>query len=999
MRNIGHIQLKDMEESHGDNEEYDMDGEVHTKGKKSFSDSKFSIRNIYNYLTGSNTKKAILIIFVCSIFIIFTIVFSIAAKPQFVYSDIKLPTNIVPIHYLAHIDTDVNPNNNFSFSGKIVATINVTNTNKNKLDYIVIHSADIETLEISSIYLEPVLNYKPDIYPNSTDHDEKLAIEPNSKIYNSDNSYYILYFNDLPKLYTKYGTIFKLYIEYTGSLNNEATLLRGLYLSTYESPQNSGNSKYLAVSQFEPVDARLAFPCFDEPNLKAKWTIWVSHSNSFTPLSNMPIQSQKPIQDNRTTTKFNTSPKMSSYLVCIVIHQFKSVSQLYIRNDNTTVNVTVWAEDELIDYVNYPLDMAIKSIKFFEEYFDIEYPLPKMDLVAIPDFAAGAMENWGLLTFRQSDLLISEKSSDQENRQRVSEVVSHEIAHQWFGDLVTMKWWNDLWLNEGFATFMSYKCMESVSKDFDSREIFQYSSKQPGLDVDASPYTHSISNNYTDPIDIMSSFDSVTYDKGSSILLMLESMVDSIKENAFRDGIRKYLKKYQYGNAMTNDLWNSLYESINFNPKMVIPDIMNQWTSQSGFPYLMVKSVNLENGTYQISQSKFIQPNITQPSDFKSDSLWWIPIRVKDNCERETLITLSNESMRYVNGPSRCGAGPFIVANYDATGFYRTLYDQATFDNILKRLSSPSEQPFDIYQRITIADDIYAFSKIGLIETYKTLEAYSYTVDTKETDFVVWKNILSFLSFVHNRLESQPCYIQFIKKAQNIFTKGLLPHIIKDLDPNKPLSDYSYNDLELRKSAFSKVNTLSIPDLKNHLYKIYQDNINTPEKIDPSIRGPCYSSIVRNGDISEYEWVMDRFKKTKLNEKIDSLKALANPKDPQLIYNTLRMVINGEIRSQDYYMVFIEMSYSPYAREIAWNFFIQNFEFFKSLPPGDIGKFVYYFANNMDSQEKIDQIVNYFNESHPIPSSSLANSIAAIQYNMNWVENQAPQLCKWLDEN
>ncbi|EAL70664.1 hypothetical protein DDB_G0273539 [Dictyostelium discoideum AX4] len=1007
MRNIKHIQLKDMEEIDENDEEFEIDGDdIRPRKKSEFqsTQNKSTFKRLFEYLTETNFKKSLLIIAFCSFFIIFTITASLATKvisEQIIYSNIKLPGNVIPIHYFTHVDIRMEPK--FNFNGTIVSTLNITS---DKNDFIVIH-ADESTLSLNSIHLVSVPKYNSSKPVNSTDFDLESSITPTNKVYSPENSYYILFFKDLKKFLDKNGSIFNLYISYNGSLvDSEGTsTLRGLYLSSYKNPSNHSESKYLAVTQFEPVDARLSFPCFDEPSLKANWTIWITHPNNYKALSNMPAYL---VEDNKvahkTTTRFDTTPKMSSYLVCIVVHQFSSKSDFIDRRGKegaTSVPLTVWAADHLMDTVDFSLDMAKKSFVFFEDYFDILYPLPKMDLVAIPDFAAGAMENFGLMTFRESDLLYSNKTSDQENKQRVAEVVSHEIAHQWFGDLVTMKWWNDLWLNEGFATFMSYKCMQKVLIDeFDSEEIFQYSSKQPGLDIDASPFTHTISNNYTDPLDIMASFDSVTYDKGSSILLMLEAMIDRVKENAFRDGIRNYLKKYAYGNAETNDLWEMLYDSIARDPIMVIPDIMNQWTTYPGFPQIKIDSIG--NNSYRITQSKFTQPNTTRPSDFNANSIWWMPIKVIDNCENTDDLYISNKSIQYKGWSDQACGTPakdsFIFANSDATGFYRTLYDSSIFDKIVNRLNENATEHFTTLQRISFADDLYAFSKIGAIPTSVALKTFYYTTVSVEPNFVVWKDILSFLSFVHNRLETVvPCYIQYIKKAQYIFNKGLLPLIKLNITSDDELS---YNQLELRKSAFSKVNSLSITSLRIHLNQIYLDNIDTPENIDPSIRAPLFSSIIQNGDIEEYEWVVNRFENTNaINERIDALKAISNPKNPQLIRNTLKMLLDGKIKSQDFYMVFLEMSYSPFARELAWNFLLDNFNFIsENSTPGDIGKYVTYFASSMDSQAKIDQIKQFFTDAHPIPASSLANAISSIQYNMNWLKNQAPELCNFLNK-
>jgi len=354
-------------------------------------------------------------------------------------------------------------------------------------------------------------------------------------------------------------------IEFTGDLNDR---LLGFYRSQYK---QNGKTKYLATTQFEAADARRAFPCWDEPEAKATFEISIIAENKFTAISNMPIMSKKRLK-NKTLYKFAKTPIMSTYLIYLGVGEFE-----YLTGKIGKVQVRVITTKGNKSKGKYSLELGKKLLSSYEKYFGIQYPLPKLDLIAIPDFAAGAMENWGAITFRETILLYDPKTSSTRTKQYIAEVISHEIAHQWFGNLVTMKWWNDLWLNESFATFMATKFVDKFYPEWDLWNQFVDDAMNNAMALDSLKNTHPIDVKVNSTSEIREIFDAISYDKGGCVLRMLEHYVG---ESNFQKGLKKYLAGFKYKNAEGKDLWDAIGKIS----KMPVRSMVQTWLKQPGFP-------------------------------------------------------------------------------------------------------------------------------------------------------------------------------------------------------------------------------------------------------------------------------------------------------------------------------------------------------------------------------------------------------------------------------
>ncbi|ORX53906.1 hypothetical protein BCR36DRAFT_323349 [Piromyces finnis] len=595
------------------------------------------------------------------------------SKP--IYTDIRLPKTVVPKAYRLDFSTSLE---NVSFQG--IAEIDVEV--KEETNFIVIHS---QKLNLSNI---KIINGKKKWKAKSIKYNEK-------------NQYAILSFNTILKPELNYT----LSIQYSGILSDD---MSGYYLSKYG---DNDNPSYLATTQFESTSARKAFPCFDEPEFKATFQLNMTVGAGLTAISNMNVVDIEKIKNSEKKKYiFANSTKMSTYLVAFIVSNFKSITK-----SNKGIDISVYARPEQIESTEYALEVATKILRFYESTYDIPYPLPKLDLVAIPDFEAGAMENWGLITFRETALLYDEKSASSINKQYVATVVAHELAHQWFGNLVTMKWWDDLWLNEGFAEFMEYLGVNAAEPEWGMENHWYYMDVIKAFKTDSSHFTHPIYAEVKDPEEISGLFDDISYSKGSSVIRMIESWLNNINSrqvkrsfttyssNYFFNRIHKYLDLYQYNNAETKQLWDAL-ESYDKDgePLMNVSETMGTFINQGGYPIIMMKE-NKETSTIALSQERYFVNNMELLNDKSpaDNSTWIIPYsylvysnttgkpEILENksitLKEDTSISLPRILERREEGKN---VKVFVKGNTDQTGFYKVQYDDESIQIACEWLKS-----------------------------------------------------------------------------------------------------------------------------------------------------------------------------------------------------------------------------------------------------------------------------------------------------------------------
>src|SRR6266699_3779852 len=424
-------------------------------------------------------------------------------------------------------------------------------------------------------------------------------------------------------------------IKYRGSISDK---LVGLYKAAYD-------GGYVASTQFEAVSARRLLPCLDHPAYKADFKLTVKTDSDNSVISNMPPTSVR-VEGPKKTVEFPKTPRMSTYLLYLGIGKFEEVKDRFNGVDYIVATVPGKSSG-----AKYPLGVARDSVKFFESYFGSKYNLPKLHLIAVPEFAAGAMENWGAITFREIVLLVDKDSSIRIKKQ-VAEVIAHEISHQWFGDLVTMKWWDDLWLNESFATFMAYKVVDSAYPQWKIWQDFVKNSTGGAMARDALNSTNPIEAKVRSPEEIEELFDEISYGKGASILRMIEAYLGPDK---FQKGVSKYLQQFRYSNASGRDLWDHLQQASGLD----VSHIMGEWISKIGYP---VVKASLSQGKLVLEQERFLL------SGAREKQIWPIPVTITVDGKTQQLLLDKEKTEVKISNPKS------LKLNVDRTGFYRTDY-------------------------------------------------------------------------------------------------------------------------------------------------------------------------------------------------------------------------------------------------------------------------------------------------------------------------------------
>ena len=485
----------------------------------------------------------------------------------------------------------------------------------------------------------------------------------------------------------------ELQLTFSGTLNDQ---MRGFYRSRYTAAD--GSTRHMATTQFEATDARRAFPCWDEPSAKAVFEVTLVIPEDLVAISNMPEASNSPVEGGKRAVRFEPSPRMSTYLVAFVVGDMAAVQGT--AEDGTLVRV--WATRGNEDKGKFALENSIRILKYMNEYFGIAYPLPKMDHIAIPDFAAGAMENWGAITYRETALLFDPENSAAASRQRILEVVAHEMAHMWFGDLVTMEWWDDLWLNESFASWMGDKAVDHLYPEWEMWTQFVSMDTNSALALDGLRNSHPIEVAVNDPAEIRELFDAISYSKGGSVLRMIE---DFLGEETFRQGLHRYLSAHAYGNARTEHLWHGLAEASS----KPVTAIMNSWVKQTGYPVLET-AVRRDGATATVAltQKRFLYDNLLEPST-ADQTRWQVPVIIGQGGSAKKTAFLMEDPNASV---ALQGANSWIKVNAGQTAFFRANYPLEEWDRLKEAVASLELSSTD---RLGLQNDAYALVRAGYL--------------------------------------------------------------------------------------------------------------------------------------------------------------------------------------------------------------------------------------------------------------------------------------------
>jgi tricorn protease interacting factor F2/3 len=675
------------------------------------------------------------------------------------------------------------------------------------------------------------------------------------------------------------------HLEFQGILNDR---LLGFYRSQYK---QGGKTKFLATTQFEAADARRAFPCWDEPEAKATFDISIIADNKFSAISNMPIKT-KTKRGNKTLYKFGKTPVMSTYLIYLGVGEFEyltgKVGKIQIRVVTTKGNKSKG---------KFSLELGKKLLTSYEKYFEIKYPLPKLDLIAVPDFAAGAMENWGAITFRETILLYDPKTSSTRTKQFIAEVISHEIAHQWFGNLVTMKWWNDLWLNESFATFMATKFVDKYYPEWDLWNQFVEDAMNVAMGLDSLKTTHPIDVIVNSPAEIREIFDAISYDKGGCILRMLE---DYVGEPNFRKGLVDYLKTFKYKNAKGQDLWNAIGRAS----KMPVSSMVNSWLKQPGFPLVEIKQ---DNNILNIKQNRYL----LEPHKKSNKGLWQIPLSI-GTFDKTITKLFSKKSTSLKIPKSTLG----FVANYGRKGFYRVKYDEGILLDLKMLVDQKKIHPID---RWAIQNDLYSLCVSGNEQVRNYLDFSDAYYD--EDSYLASINVAHNLASLYFRTFDETFTEEIRDYAVNYFRK-----ILYDLGWEPKKTD-KHTDALLRSFAISALGKMNDDEVIIEAEKRYRQFLKSPRSISPDLIEPICSIAAWNGNSKTHAELTKLYKNAKtMEEKLRFLGALCGFKDSKLLKKSLDFSQTSEVRSQNMQLPIMKVAANPYGKKVLWPWLKKNWK-------------------------------------------------------------------------
>lgn len=659
-----------------------------------------------------------------------------------------------------------------------------------------------------------------------------------------------------------------------------ADSMRGFYKSQYTI---DGKTHTMATTQFEATDARRCIPCFDEPAHKA-----VFHVHLVVPTNKEAISNTLPVavQEHEAGYKivsFAPTPKMSTYLLAFIVGDLECIQAKTKRG----IMVRVFTVPGKKEQGRFALDVAVKCIDFYESYFAIPYPLPVLDMIAIPDFESGAMENWGAVTYRETALLVDDANTSLRAKQYVAIVVAHELAHQWFGNLVTMEWWTHLWLNEGFASYIEYLAVHELFPRWQIWDQFIVEDHNTALSLDSLSNTHPVEVPIHHPGEISEIFDKISYSKGASIIRMLANYIG---EAAFRDGLRYYLKKHSYKNTETVHLWEA-FEKVSKKP---IRKLMARFTLQPGFPVI---SVSQKKDTITFSQERFILGST------KGKESWLVPVTYATGNKQNTfLLSGKTENINTLSSFEYLKVNPYELS------FFITSYSP----ELLEKLHEPVlKQSFGSIDRLAIIRDLHYLLLAGRIEPSTVLNFL--TAYRNEEAYVVWVEITAVLATLRKILYGTAAYPLF-----ESYVQACVSPLFKKLGYTKKTGESNLDTL-LRSMILSLASLYNVPTARKEAVTLFAQRTKKP--LDPDVRSFVYSTLGRLGKKSDYEILLAQFRKEELHEEKNRLLAgLCMFSSPLLLKKTLSLIHTKEVRLQDRFRAYAVLLYNRETQQEMWKY-------------------------------------------------------------------------------
>jgi aminopeptidase N len=752
-----------------------------------------------------------------------------------------------------------------------------------------------------------------------------------------------------------------IHIVYSGILNNE---LRGFYLGHEE------NGHKYAATQFEATDARRAFPSFDEPDYKATFDVTVVAPKEDTVISNTDSVSDIPNPSDSThTVRFAKTPKMSTYLVAIVVGEFESV-----QGSADGIPIRVWTTPGKKDLASFALADAEQCMHFYNDYFGIKYPYGKLDLIGLPDFAAGAMENTAAITFREVVLLLNEKTATESAKKEVAEVIDHEMAHQWFGDLVTMKWWDDIWLNEGFATWMESKPVTAWKPEWNIKQDDVLDTIRT-LNVDSLENTRPIHQAASTPAQIQELFDGIAYGKAAAVLRMLEAYLGP---DGFRAGVNQYLKQHAYGNATASDFWTTLTQVT----KKPVNQIMPTFVEQPGEPMVLMNAqCSGGNTNVKLSQKRYFDDRTLFNASRKE--LWSIPscMRSGSGPQKCELLTQKEASLSFP------GCSQWVLGNSGASGYYRSGYTTP----IIRAIAPHVEKDLTPGERIFLLGDEWASVRVGRqqIGDYMTL-AEGLQSDRNRP---VMQQLTDELQYIGRYLVSRNDATGYQQWVQRLLTP-----IAKDLGWQARPGD-SDEQKDLRAEVFYTLGyTAKDPQVLAEANRIANQYLTDPQRVDHTMVYSALRLAAMNGDANLYDHIVAAMGHVSTPQDFYMLaRSLTFFSSPQLVDRTLNYALSPKVRSQDAAFIIAGVMETPGGEQEAWDFTRNHWPQIDKLMGGFASGGLVAATSSFCSADMQKQVQDFFS-THKVPSAerTLRQSLERMRDCIDLKSQQSTQLSSWL---
>jgi puromycin-sensitive aminopeptidase len=842
----------------------------------------------------------------------------------------RLPRNVIPVHYDLRLEPDLTT---FTFNGSVSIDVGITET----IGEIVLNAAEID---MKSVVLR----------------DDRGEISIVGVTYDDEFERATLALADQ----VKPGT-YTLDIVYTGTINDQ---LRGLYRSIYR--DGDGTEHVIATSQCQSTDARRVFPCWDEPDLKATFQTTIVVATGLEAYSNGAEVSRTALDDGRVEFDFAPTMKMSTYLLAFIVGPFEATEPVVVRG--TPIRIIVPKGN--VHLTDVALENAVFCFEYLSDYYGIPYPEDKLDHIAIPDFAAGAMENVGLITYRDAYLILDRAKASQGELQACLDVIGHEIAHQWFGNLVTMKWWEGAWLNEAFASFMELKATDAKKPEWKRWLAFNNLEIPWAMGTDQLATTRPIEFEVNSPTEVDEMFDAITYGKGSAVLRMIEQFIG---EEEFRTGVGNYLRKHEYANTVTTDLW----EGLDGASKWPVGEIMNTWVYQRGFPQIDVET---RGDGIRLSQRRYLA--IPDETD---TTIWDVPVQLRGIAggqpfEMKVLLT-EDETEIEVEGQV-----DYVVANAGGHGFYRTRYSEDLFAALLHHLDT-----LDDIERYSLVSDTWAMVRSAQVPASDFLDLVGSFQD--ETEHAIWSVIVGGLGALeHHALEPDT------RPPFEAYVRSLISPALDRLgwEGNAGESDLTR---KLRGDLIVALGNLGDDAKTVAKAREVVGRVLDGVDFDPEVCTAALSVYSYHGGTEEYDTLWAAYNDTSApTEKVRYLRSVAGVQAEELAVSTVDKIVEGAIRTQDGFWVFARLL-SGDAGPSVWQSARTRWDKILEAMPGMTRPRVVEGLPALSQPEVAADVKGFFAE-HPIAEATraLTQKLELLDANVLLRERETPVVTEYFRE-